>query len=41
MSAQLYLIKFYQNFGFVSVGEEYLEDEIPHIKMIRNGKDKL
>ena len=40
MSAQLYLIKFYQIFGFKSVGEEYLEDEIPHIKMIRNGKDK-
>ena len=37
MSAQVYLIKFYEYFGFHSVGEEYLEDEIPHIKMIRNG----
>ena len=37
MSAQLYLERFYHIFGFKSVGEVYLEDEIPHIKMIRNG----
>ncbi len=37
MSAQIYLTKFYQEFGFKIIGDEYLEDEIPHIKMIRNG----
>ena len=37
ISAQIYLKKFYQSFGFCVIGEEYLEDDIPHIKMIRNG----
>ena len=37
MSAQLYLVEFYQEFNFNIEGEEYLEDNIPHIKMIRNG----
>lgn len=35
IGAQLYLLKFYQSFGFESVGEEYLEDGIPHIEMVR------
>ena len=35
ISAQCYLEKFYQSFGFKSVGEEYLEDGLPHIKMIK------
>lgn len=35
ISAQLYLKKFYESLGFVSIGEEYLEDDIPHIKMIK------
>ena len=39
MSAQVYLVKFYEFFGFITVGEEFLEDEIPHIKMIRNGEN--
>lgn len=34
ISAQCYLIKFYESFGFQIVGEEYLEDDIPHIKMV-------
>ncbi|MFN7118772.1 MAG: GNAT family N-acetyltransferase [Saprospiraceae bacterium] len=34
IGAQLYLLKFYQSFGFQPVGEEYLEDGIPHIEMI-------
>lgn len=34
ISAQTYLKKFYESHGFVKVGEEYLEDGIPHIKMI-------
>jgi ElaA protein len=34
ISAQSYLEKFYSKFGFKSVGKQYLEDDIPHIKMI-------
>ena len=33
LSAQTYLKRFYQELGFSEVGEEYLEDGIPHIKM--------
>lgn len=33
ISAQVYLIKFYSNLGFNMLGETYLEDDIPHIKM--------
>lgn len=36
IGAQLYLLKFYQSFDFESVGEEYLDDGIPHIEMIRS-----
>ncbi|CAM1349989.1 GNAT family N-acetyltransferase [Tenacibaculum insulae] len=36
ISAQTYLKKFYESHGFIQVGEGYLEDDIPHIKMIRN-----
>lgn len=35
LSAQTYLIKFYTNLGFETTGDEYLEDGIPHIAMIR------
>lgn len=35
IGAQSYLLAFYESFGFVSTGEEYLEDGIPHTKMIR------
>jgi ElaA protein len=35
IGAQTYLLKFYESFGFVSTGEEYLEDDIPHTKMVR------
>lgn len=34
ISAQLYLKKFYSEFGFEQVGDEYLEDDILHIPMI-------
>jgi ElaA protein len=34
ISAQTYLKKFYQSHGFKQIGEEYLEDGIPHIAMI-------
>jgi ElaA protein len=35
ISAQTYLKRFYNNLEFKEVGEEYLEDGIPHINMIR------
>ncbi|HHZ96069.1 MAG TPA: GNAT family N-acetyltransferase [Flavobacteriales bacterium] len=35
ISAQCYLEKFYSDLGFVSTGETYLEDDIPHIQMFR------
>lgn len=35
ISAQLYLKKFYESHGFVQVGEGYLEDDIPHIGMLK------
>ena len=34
LSAQTYLKKFYNNLGFKEIGEEYLEDGIPHIAML-------
>jgi ElaA protein len=34
IGAQTYLLRFYESFGFRSTGEEYLEDGIPHTKMI-------
>jgi len=36
ISAQTYLEKFYSTHGFAKTGEGYLEDGIPHIKMIKN-----
>jgi len=35
LSAQVYLQNFYESFDFIVVGEEYLDDGIPHIKMSR------
>ncbi|QXP60619.1 GNAT family N-acetyltransferase [Olleya sp. HaHaR_3_96] len=34
ISAQCYLKRFYGNLGFKEIGDEYLEDGIPHIGMI-------
>ena len=36
ISAQKYLINFYEKLGFSVIGDEYLEDGIPHIAMIKN-----
>ena len=36
ISAQCYLKRFYNNLVFKETGEEYLEDGIPHMAMIRN-----
>jgi|SRR5690554_3623668 ElaA protein len=35
ISAQRYLEKFYTAHGFITFGEPYLEDGIPHIAMLR------
>ncbi len=35
ISAQFYLIKFYQSHGFIATSEIYLEDDIEHIEMKR------
>ncbi len=35
LSAQTYLKQFYNNLGFKEKGEEYLEDGIPHVAMIK------
>lgn len=35
ISAQCYLNKFYIGLGFKAVGEAYLEDDIPHISMLK------
>lgn len=36
ISAQAHLQRFYGGFGFEPVGETYLEDDIPHIEMLRS-----
>lgn len=35
ISAQTYLLKFYEQHGFKIISAEYLEDDIPHISMLR------
>jgi ElaA protein len=35
LGAQLYLKKFYESFGFIVSGKEYIEDGIPHVTMTR------
>ncbi len=35
IGAQLYLKSFYESFGFLQQGDMYLEDDIPHIIMLR------
>lgn len=38
IGAQMYLKKFYETFDFIQEGEPYLEDNIPHIIMLRKPK---
>jgi ElaA protein len=38
IGAQLYLQKFYESFGFRADSEIYLEDNIPHILMLKKPK---
>ena len=35
ISAQAHLQRFYSKHGFETVSEEYMEDYIPHVKMVR------
>ncbi len=35
ISAQDYLLRFYNDFGFQDTGKKYLEDDIPHTEMLR------
>jgi len=35
ISAQAYLLKFYGSLGFQVISEEYLEDGIPHFRMLK------
>ena len=35
LGAQKYLQRFYESFGFVRDGDDYLEDDIPHLPMRR------
>jgi len=35
ISAQSYLEQFYQNLGFEPTGKRYLEDDIPHLEMLK------
>jgi ElaA protein len=37
ISAQARLRRFYEDFGFIAEGAEYLEDNIPHVEMLRPG----
>jgi ElaA protein len=39
IGAQVYLTRFYQDFGFQIDGNEYLEDGIPHIEMVREKRE--
>ncbi|HUR91123.1 MAG TPA: GNAT family N-acetyltransferase [Gemmatimonadaceae bacterium] len=35
IGAQLWAEEFYRSLGFERVGEEYIEDDIPHVEMLR------
>jgi ElaA protein len=36
ISAQSHLARWYGSYGFETVGEPYLEDDIPHVEMLRS-----
>ena len=38
IGAQAHLERFYGEFGFVTVGEPYMEDDIPHLEMLRSAR---
>ena len=41
LSAQSHLCHFYARLGFITKGEEYLEDGIPHTAMVREANDSV
>lgn len=41
ISAQDYLLKFYNGFGFEDTGKKYLEDGIPHTEMLRTTASRV
>ncbi|HRG67532.1 MAG TPA: GNAT family N-acetyltransferase [Saprospiraceae bacterium] len=41
ISAQAYLISFYEAFAFEKIGDEYLEDNIPHVAMIKHSIQRV
>ncbi|GAB2518814.1 GNAT family N-acetyltransferase [Microbulbifer agarilyticus] len=41
ISAQFYLQRFFEEFGFPEVSDIYDEDGIPHIEMLRRANSKL
>jgi ElaA protein len=40
LSAQTYLRRFYSSLGFRETGEEYIEDGIPHVRMVRDESEQ-
>jgi ElaA protein len=38
ISAQAHLERFYNGFGFERVGDNYIEDTIPHVEMVRGAR---
>jgi ElaA protein len=38
IGAQFYLKEFYESFEFIQEGDVYLEDDIPHIRMLKKPK---
>ena len=36
ISAQKYLLNYYNKHGFIQVGDGYLEDDIPHMEMLKD-----
>jgi ElaA protein len=41
ISAQAHLRRFYERFGFAAVSEEYLEDGVAHIEMLRGTRERI
>lgn len=41
ISAQTYLVKFYQGHGFNLTGKSYLEDDIPHEEMLLDTQNQI
>lgn len=41
ISAQAHLQRFYSAFGFVTDSEQYLEDGIPHVEMLRTPRPRI